>query len=312
MTRGLVFGLVIALMVLAGLLGTGIGDRFRAVSTPPEAGLDDRLPAAAPATRPQPDPDTSPSATDDTLTAATPARPAPSSGGPASGAPASPSIASTGTDRPIAGAASSNDPAMPARTTEPRPAAGGGPVAEGGPVAGQTGRASAEGRPAYAARATRDVTPPAITPGPAITGPLVRIPVPAPPKKAKKVPKRFRRIVVADARTLQAAGMTIRLAGIVAPGLDETCGRTRTWPCGRRARTALRKLIRARTIECAVTERISEAEIVSTCRVGRTDLAQWLAKQGWARPAAAAPAAVNKAAEEAKRKGRGLWRGTGE
>ena len=176
----------------------------------------------------------------------------------------------------------------------------------------QIGRASADGETTHAARATRNVTPPAITPGPAVTGPLIRIPVPVPPKTIKRVPKRFRRIVVADARTLQAAGMTIRLAGIVAPGLEETCGRHKTWPCGRRARTALRKLIRARAIECAVTERISEMEIVSTCRVGRTDLAQWLAKQGWAKPAAAAPEAVNMAADEAKRKRRGLWRGIAE
>lgn len=71
-------------------------------------------------------------------------------------------------------------------------------------------------------REVRNVTPPGMTPGPDVDGPLVRIPVPPPPPLAPRW-QRFFRVVALDAGTLDLGRRKVRLAGIVAPAPDTTC-----------------------------------------------------------------------------------------
>jgi len=168
--------------------------------------------------------------------------------------------------------------------------------------------------PEYVAPASRDVTSPGMTPGPKVSGPLLRIPGYTPPPEAKRQSKpsdRMRKIIVTHAHTLQSGDITVHIAHIEAPSTEETCDLDeagRTWPCGRMARTALRRLIRSRAVTCQITSKISETQLVSTCQVGRFDIATWLAGQGWAKPADGAPEGVQAAYQSARDKSLGLWR----
>jgi endonuclease YncB( thermonuclease family) len=157
-------------------------------------------------------------------------------------------------------------------------------------------------------RAVRNVTPPGVTPGPAVTGPLIRIaPPPAPPPPRPARSERVYHPIVVSAGVIKAGGRDIHLAGVVAPEFDTTCGQgSAAWPCGRMARAALRQFIRGRAVECAVPPGADEIPSPGTCSVGGKSLSEWLVAQGWARPAGAAYAALEDAARRARL---GLWSG---
>ena len=145
--------------------------------------------------------------------------------------------------------------------------------------------ATGEDRPPerdIAATPVRDVTPPDMTAGPKVSGPLTRVALPEPEPEAR-VERLFQPIVVA-AGTIKVRGRDIRLAGIAALGFDERCGEgAAAWPCGRMARAALRRFIRGRAIECDVPPGADDIPDPATCRIGGEDIAQWLVTQGWAK-----------------------------
>lgn len=122
--------------------------------------------------------------------------------------------------------------------------------------------------------------------------------------------KRFFRVVVADAGTLKAGKTTIRLAGLAAPAPDETCPDKagKRWPCGRRGRAALARLIRAKAVDCAITAYQEGGVAVARCKVGRVDVNDWVVRHGWARPSQAAAKRYAGALDKAKKDGRGIWR----
>lgn len=104
----------------------------------------------------------------------------------------------------------------------------------------------------------------------------------------------FTQVAVLDGRTLDAAGLRIRLEGIALPDPGEVC-RTldgRLESCLTRAATQLELTTRWRRVACRYRlETASEA--VGACRIGAADLAERLVKTGFAhRPAQAARAAA--------------------
>ncbi len=154
---------------------------------------------------------------------------------------------------------------------------------------------------------------------PVRVGPIVRlqkapevktvIPEPAPVE-----PRRFFRVVVTDAGTLVAGDRTLRLADVDVPAADAECGDAagNRWSCGTRARTALRRFVRHRAVECLPLGEVGfgslEADVaVVRCRVGRTDIATWLVEHGWAAPADAAGSALAELGKTARGENRGLW-----
>ncbi len=160
------------------------------------------------------------------------------------------------------------------------------------------------------APAVRDVTAPGMTPGPRIDRPMVRQPVPEPPP----LPPRWRRffgVVAVDAGTLDLGPRRLKLAGIAAPAADADCtpDAAPSWPCGRAALTAFRLFLRSRAIECFLPPETLDDPVVGPCRLGETDLANWLVAQGWAEPAATAPEELRLAAARASCSGAGIWRG---
>jgi len=171
--------------------------------------------------------------------------------------------------------------------------------------------ASAQTGPVVVAPATRDVTPPGVTPGPAGEGPLVRKPTPPPPPD----PPRWRKFFLpktSDASTLHVDKRTIRISGVDAPAADAICHRTdgSEWPCGRAALYAFRMFIGGRAVECYFPGIEDAVDITAPCRIGKTDLGLWLAQQGWVTPSDLATDDYRKAAEDARCAERGLWRWT--
>lgn len=162
------------------------------------------------------------------------------------------------------------------------------------------------------APAVRDVTPPGITPGPAGDGPLVRAPAPPSPPE----PPRWRRYflpVTTDAATFQVrGGLTIRIAGVTPPVLDDACAFAdgTAWPCGRTALHRLRMYLRGRAVECFFPFSDALAEVTAPCRVGGTDLGLWLLAAGWARANDLATDAYLSAAAGPRCARRGIWQGS--
>jgi endonuclease YncB( thermonuclease family) len=154
---------------------------------------------------------------------------------------------------------------------------------------------------------------------PVAVGPIVRlqkapvvkevVPVPAPVK-----PRRFFRVLVDDAGTLVAGRRTLRLADVDVPAADAECGDAagHRWSCGTRARTALRRLVRYRAVDCLPLGEVGfdsaeDALYVVRCRAGKTDLSTWLVENGWASPADEASPDLAALGETARAENRGLW-----
>lgn len=137
------------------------------------------------------------------------------------------------------------------------------------------------------------------------TQPQVETPKPRVPEK----PRRYFRIVVLDAGTLKSGKTTIRLSDVQALGPDDTCAAEagERWPCGRRARTELRRLIRSRAVVCAALERPAADIVVARCKVGRVDINDWVVRQGWAQPGAVEKERYAAARDAARKAGRGQW-----
>ncbi|MEW5424924.1 thermonuclease family protein [Amorphus sp. 3PC139-8] len=172
----------------------------------------------------------------------------------------------------------------------------------------------------------RDVSSNRITRSPERVAPLQRLPsaVELPPPLPPK-PVRYYLVVVEDALTLDAQGTPLKIAQVDGPSTFDTCqeGSPVQWSCDIRARTALRKLVGARAIEClALDEKVartleaaSEANETAkldepadvTCTVGATDIASWLVSQGWAKPAEDAPDRLKVLSWIAQGQKRGLW-----
>ena len=160
------------------------------------------------------------------------------------------------------------------------------------------------------APAARDVTPKGMTPGPQVAGPLTRVagrPVPPPPPAKETL---FHRVIIMDAGTIRTGDSTILIAGIEAPEILTFCtdAKGKRWPCGQMARTALRKLVRSRAIACRAPRLRAGVKARLSCSVAKTDLAQWLVSQGWAKAAEGAGDALVTAQQEAREAKRGLWR----
>ena len=126
------------------------------------------------------------------------------------------------------------------------------------------------------------------------------------PKLTKKI---YHRVIVSDSGTLEAGDVVIRLNGIVASKADAQCHdkQGKNWPCGAAAKTALRRLVRARAVVCDLPEPGEQKSFTARCAVSGTDLSTWMVRQGWAKPNDPPEPALADAAEAAKSERIGLW-----
>ncbi|WP_226951212.1 thermonuclease family protein [Rhizobium terrae] len=110
-----------------------------------------------------------------------------------------------------------------------------------------------------------------------------------------------------DGDTLAAGGERLRLQGLDAPELDQTCedGKGLLWPCGGEARRFLARLVAGGEVECLGRERDRYRRLLVRCRAGETSINAAMVRQGLA-------VASGRYAEEqvaARREERGLWAG---
>lgn len=121
------------------------------------------------------------------------------------------------------------------------------------------------------------------------------------------------RAEVVDGDGLRLDGGTVRLFGIDAPELDQSCIRGGTeWPCGCWARDELRSLTAARDVVCEGRTRDRYGRLVATCHAGGPDLGEELVRRGAAFAYRKYALDYVAAEKEAAIAGRGVWAGEAE
>ncbi|MGB3389496.1 MAG: thermonuclease family protein [Pseudaminobacter sp.] len=136
--------------------------------------------------------------------------------------------------------------------------------------------------------------------------PLGNLGLASPPKPKNGGPTLYQPLSPAAGK-IEAMGYSILLAGVEPLDPEETCDfEGRTWPCGARARSAFRAFLRGRAVTCKIApEAQKTATITTTCRLGRQDISEWLAENGWARAVAGGPYA--KPGDNARSAGKGIY-----
>jgi endonuclease YncB( thermonuclease family) len=124
------------------------------------------------------------------------------------------------------------------------------------------------------------------------------------------------RVAAIDGDTLRSGSVELRLYGIDAPELNQTCTRSdgTEWPCGREAQSRLKSLIGRYAVDCEPRSRDKFNRVVAVCGTSKVpDLAEALVRDGLAvtlEGSSAGPYAdAEIAAERAKT---GLWQGSFE
>lgn len=89
--------------------------------------------------------------------------------------------------------------------------------------------------------------------------------------------------VVVDGDTLHVGGERVRLFGVDAPELSQTCGAGASGvACGQLAADWLRSSVQGRVLQCVSVGTDRYGRLVARCRVGRADLGRSIVEAGWA------------------------------
>lgn len=114
-----------------------------------------------------------------------------------------------------------------------------------------------------------------------------------------------------DGDSLRAAGKNIRLAGIDAPELHQTCRDElgRTWACGHHAHVFLRGLVSRGALTCTSSSTDRYGRALATCSAGDVaDIGEAMVRAGYAVRFMGMRYWLAEA--EARAEKRGIWRGT--
>lgn len=111
---------------------------------------------------------------------------------------------------------------------------------------------------------------------------------------------------VIDGDSLIVDGVEIRLKGIDAPEVDQTCEREGSpWSCGKEAVRRLRFFVRAAVVTCSGRSYDKHGRLLAVCKIGDRNVNRWLVDEGWAVSFGDYQAAESKA----RRERRGVWSG---
>ncbi|WP_306753069.1 thermonuclease family protein [Paracoccus actinidiae] len=119
-------------------------------------------------------------------------------------------------------------------------------------------------------------------------------------------------VSVIDGDTIAIRKRSIRILGIDAPELDQTCqdAAGQTWHCGADARHALAAHVARQQVSCHVAGQDRYGRDLARCATGGTDLAEWLVREGWAIPTGEESARYRAAGREAEASRTGIWAGS--
>lgn len=100
----------------------------------------------------------------------------------------------------------------------------------------------------------------------------------------------FYRPVATASASFEAMGYKLAIAGTESVDPDETCtSGSIDWPCGVRARAAVRMWVRGRALNCAPPPKDKDRLATVTCNLGKQDVGAWLVSNGWARAVPGGP-----------------------
>lgn len=115
----------------------------------------------------------------------------------------------------------------------------------------------------------------------------------------------------ADGDSLDLSGISVRLFGVDAPELAQSCERGGgSWSCGKAAASKLASLVAGKSVVCEQNDVDDYGRIVATCRAGSVDLGGAMVDAGLA---VALPRFSDRyvtAEARARAAGLGLWNGT--
>lgn len=112
---------------------------------------------------------------------------------------------------------------------------------------------------------------------------------------------------VADGDSLEIGGERVRLDGIDAPELHQSCGVPgKIWPCGEKARAALAAIVASAKVSCRPVDEDRYGRAVSVCEAGGRDVGSLLVEEGWAVATGFGYGSEQRAARAG---GRGIWSG---
>ena len=116
--------------------------------------------------------------------------------------------------------------------------------------------------------------------------------------------------ILIDGRTLMVSGQMVRLWGLDAPDLDQTC----TWgeniiPCGRHAQGALMDLIIGAVIRCERRRQSESSPNITVCFADSYDIGANLIHTGWALARDPTSQVYRETERKARAAKRGLWLG---
>jgi endonuclease YncB( thermonuclease family) len=118
---------------------------------------------------------------------------------------------------------------------------------------------------------------------------------------------------VKDGDSLMVGATEVRLYGIDAPELHQTCERAgQGWACGAEAKQQLAALVGDRRVECDQVGTDQYRRALARCRVGDTDINRTLVALGYAVAFRHYSLDYASAEDSAKANRRGLWSGTFE
>ena len=119
---------------------------------------------------------------------------------------------------------------------------------------------------------------------------------------------------VVDGDTIHIGKTKIRLHGIDAPEMKQTC-RTRKGEeqmCGQLAKQALQRLVQGQDVVCKGDTRDRYKRLIAVCYVGPLDINEQMVTDGWAMAYRKYSTDYVRAETFAKSRREGLWRGTFE
>jgi endonuclease YncB( thermonuclease family) len=108
--------------------------------------------------------------------------------------------------------------------------------------------------------------------------------VPDPERMFRTDPPLVGRASAVDGDTLRLGGTRIRLIGLDAPELDQTCtdASGASWRCGEAAHRALAEIVATGQVACASQGHDQYGRVLAQCRIGETDAGARIVAQGLA------------------------------